>query len=65
MEQPAPTYRVVSEITHHGQCVAVPDDAVDVTVEPLPRPGAARVTYLQPLRDVRFEDDGAQRDYVY
>ncbi len=65
MDQPQANYRVVSEITYNGQCVAVPDDAIDVTVEPLASPGAARVTYLQRLRDVCFDDDGAEQEYIY
>lgn len=54
---PNATYRIVSEITHHGEQLAIPDDAVRVTVQPLGHPGVARVTYLTPLRDVRFNDE--------
>lgn len=65
MDQRQTNYRVVSEIRYNGDCVAVPDDAIDVTVEPLAREGAARVTYLQRLRDVPFTDGSAEREYIY
>lgn len=58
------SFKAVSEIVYSGQCVDVPDDAVDVTVEPLARPGVARVTYLQRLREVPFDDDRREQQYI-
>lgn len=58
-------FRYVTEITYNGQCLNVPDDAIDVTVQPLARYGVTRVTYLQPLQPVQFEDGQEEQTYIY
>lgn len=63
-------YLVVSELKRHGEQVHIPDDAVNVTVQPLGQRGVTRVTYLTPLRELRFDgdsnrDDEPDRTYIY
>lgn len=47
-------YRVVSEVRSNGDLLDVPSDAEDVSIEPLDRPGAVRITYLKPVREITF-----------
>lgn len=49
-------YRVVSELKYHGETVDIPDCAQDVSVEPLPRHGAVRVTYLREIHELTVGD---------
>ena len=65
MKQNMANFRIVSEITYSGQHINVPDDAIDVTVEPLAGCGATRVTYLQRLTDVPFENGQDRERYIY
>lgn len=63
-------YMVVSEIKHHGERMAIPDDARNVTVQPLGLDGSARVTYLTPLTELRVNEDSSceakpHRTYIY
>lgn len=50
------SYRVVSELKYHGETVDIPDGARDVSVEPLPRHGAVRVTYLREIHELTVGD---------
>ena len=58
-------FRIVSEISYSGQQINVPDDAIDVTVQPLAGYGATRVTYLQRLTEVPFQSDRDSERYIY
>lgn len=60
-----PNYRLVSELRRDGQWIDVPDDAVDLKVEPLPRAGVARVTYLRPIWEVEIDQTEPDRTYVH
>lgn len=59
-------YRVVSEVRTDGEWVDIPDEASNVTVEPLARAGHVRVTYLRPTREVVVDadDDTEPRRYI-
>jgi hypothetical protein len=48
-------YRVVSEVRADGEWMDIPDEAVEVTVEPLARAGQVRITYLKPTREVAVD----------
>lgn len=65
MDRRVGNYRVVSTVAYDGSSIDIPDDAVDVRVEPLAQYGATRVTYRQPLREVRFEDRGSRQPYFF
>ena len=54
----ATSYRVVSEIRRHGDCVDIPDRANSVDVEPVGTDGRVRVTYLMPTRQLDVGEDG-------
>ena len=65
MDRTVGNYRVVSEISYLGRPIEVPNDAVDVRVQPLAQFGATRVTYRQPLREVKFDDGRSGQTYIY
>lgn len=65
IERTSRDFRRVTEITYNGQCLNVPDDAIDVTVQPLAQYGVIRVTYLQPLQPVKFDDGHNEQTYIY
>jgi len=48
-------YRVVSEIRTDGEWVAIPEEASNVSVEPLATAGHVRVTYLKPTQEVAVD----------
>ena len=50
-------YKVVSELRTHGQLIDIPEQAHNVTVEPGPRGGLVRVTYLKHLKEIPFGPD--------
>lgn len=50
------SYRVVSELRYHGETIDIPEGARDVSVEPLPRQGAVRVTYLREIHELAVGD---------
>ncbi len=58
-------FRIVSEISYSGQHINVPNDAIDVTVQPLAGYGATRVTYLQRLTEVPFQGERDSERYIY
>lgn len=60
------SYKVVSRTQRDGQWIDIPDDAVDVTVQPLPWQGYVRITYLKPVAELTLEPDPtpASRRYV-
>lgn len=59
-------YKVISRTQRDGQWIDIPDDAVDVTVQPLPRQGRVRITYLKPVVELTPETDSpaARQRYV-
>lgn len=64
------SYRVVSEVSRHGEQVTIPDDARNVTVQQLGHNGTVRVAYLTRLREVpigdeRGPDATGSREYIY
>jgi len=54
-------YRVVSEVRADGEWVDIPDEASNVSVEPLATAGRVRVTYLKPTHEVAV-DGGEERE---
>lgn len=50
-------YKVVSELRTHGQLIDIPDRARNVTVEPGPRDGLVRVTYLKNMTEIPFQSE--------
>lgn len=62
----ARSYRVVSEVRTDGEWVDIPDEAEDVSVEPLATAGHVRVTYLKPTRSVAVDggDEQEPRKYI-
>jgi hypothetical protein len=61
-----PSYKVVSRTQRNGQWIDIPDEAVDVTVQPLPQQGYVRITYLKPIAELTPEAESApsQKRYV-
>lgn len=49
-------YQLVSEWRRHGEVTHVPDDAVNLTVRPVPDRHGAYVTYLVPFETVVLAD---------
>jgi hypothetical protein len=60
------SYKIVSRTQRDGQWIDIPDDAVDVTVQPLPQRGYVRVTYLKPIVELTPEAESppARQRYV-
>jgi hypothetical protein len=59
-------YKVVSRTQRDGQWINIPNDAVDVTVQPLPQQGCVRITYLKPVVELTPQSDPgrARQRYV-
>lgn len=53
------SYKVVSRLQHDGQWIDIPDDAVDVTVQPMAQKGTVRITYLKPVAELTLNSDSA------
>lgn len=45
-------YKLVSEWKHHGDLTRIPDEARNLTVQPVPEREGAYVTYLVPFSSV-------------
>lgn len=58
------SYRVISEISRHGDRIDIPDLASSVDVEPVGTDGRVRVTYLMPTQQVDLGTDESGRAYV-
>lgn len=59
-----PNYKVISRVQRDGDWIGIPDDAVDVTVQPLPQQ-YVRVTYLKPVTELTVDGESAPRRRRY
>lgn len=59
------SYKVVSRLQYDGQWIDIPDDAVDVTVQPTAQQGTVRVTYLKPVAELTPGSDSARARQRY
>ncbi|PSP57101.1 hypothetical protein BRC82_00675 [Halobacteriales archaeon QS_1_67_19] len=59
------SYKVISRTQRDGQWIDIPDNAVDVTIQPLPRQGFVRITYLKPVAELTPETDSTQTRQRY
>ncbi|ACV47206.1 MULTISPECIES: hypothetical protein [Halomicrobium] len=59
-------YRIVSEVRTDGEQVDIPDEASNVSVEPLATAGHVRVTYLKPTQRIAVDggDETEPRRYI-
>lgn len=49
-------YKLVSEWKHHGDLTRIPDEARNLSVQPVPEREGAYVTYLVPFSSVTLSE---------